>query len=720
MKKTRRIISLMALLLAVVTLCTACGGINFRTDDASKYVSITEAGYKNIALSLDKTVISDKDVEQVLFDLRFDNKKATKNDTGEEIKQYDIVRVRLAIYDKNGNVVYSGFGIDSAKYNEKDSAGNPTYTLAATNNLAIDIGYGEYADKEITLDSTNKIVLPVSFLNTLEEKLYNTETPVKIGDFKVDNRWDNTTTTGGTVLTQMETPLKGFFSISYASSFGSEGKPGSSGAPLVLDTYLYEGKEIAKNSYMEAIYLGLAELVKNGHKLYCKNTPINIHIVPAKEDFNKDELDGIAKNEPDSVYIKYDLDFENTKDGTNYQRGLITTSLMMAYVPVDDSMGNGEGYAEAIELNFAPGESYAGQYKGKNGETIKMAGETFTVRVFAESRTGYDFPALTKDFIKEHGEHGHFLDELTDADTDETAIAKYKAHLKEEMQGEVNDELTAEAKELFWEKALAAATTEGMKTPKSFAKAYRNEEIEYLEYLYYTLGYSALYDNFKEFAVSYVNMGFDSHYTDMFKKHMTPDANGNYKFTLQTNAEGKNTRESVKAAYKQLKDIFYKEGLEVAKERALTYLLADLLGVRLTEAQLEEKLLATVKKENDAAYEQVRDICTVDADEEEAEAKKELVNALLLSDKSNQAALNKLTFAQLASAYLRSYYGVGSLAELPKEMVTRESYLDAVDEETLYGAYQLEAVKEKLYEVNKGKITFVEVDTDGEKLEKDS
>ena len=78
----------------------------------------------------------------------------------------------------------------------------------------------------------------------------------------------------------------------------------------------------------------------------------------------------------------------------------------------------------------------------------------------------------------------------------------------------------------------------------------------------------------------------------------------------------------------------------------------------------------------------------------------------------------KKSFKQLATDYLRYCYGVDSLDKLPKDLVTKESYLKAVDEESLYGGYQLDAVKEKLYELNKQHITYVEVDTDGEKIEK--
>ena len=141
------------------------------------------------------------------------------------------------------------------------------------------------------------------------------------------------------------------------------------------------------------------------------------------------------------------------------------------------------------------------------------------------------------------------------------------------------------------------------------------------------------------------------------------------------------TRSSVRAAYKALTEIFYKEGLAVAKERALTFVLADILNVRLTAEQLDAKVMAAVKEENEKAHEQIRDICTVDADEKESDAKTELVNALLTSDSSNKTTLNKKSFKQLATDYLRYYYGVDSLDKLPKDLVTKESYLKAVDEQ---------------------------------------
>ncbi|MBO5754521.1 MAG: hypothetical protein J6R89_00535, partial [Clostridia bacterium] len=72
---------------------------------------------------------------------------------------------------------------------------------------------------------------------------------------------------------------------------------------------------------------------------------------------------------------------------------------------------------------------------------------------------------------------------------------------------------------------------------------------------------------------------------------------------------------------------------------------------------------------------------------------------------------------ELAKHYLLQSYGVSSLDKLPKDLVTRESYLSQVDKESLFGGYQLDVVKAELLKTNSATVTFTEVDTDGNKLE---
>ena len=66
MKRTRKTLSLVALLLAAVTLLSSCG-INYRKTDVSKYVTIGETGYKGVTLEVNKTIISDRDIDKELF-----------------------------------------------------------------------------------------------------------------------------------------------------------------------------------------------------------------------------------------------------------------------------------------------------------------------------------------------------------------------------------------------------------------------------------------------------------------------------------------------------------------------------------------------------------------------------------------------------------------------------------------------------------------------------
>ena len=719
MKKTRKILSLVALLLASVTLFTACG-VNYRTADAADYVTIGEKGYKNVALSVNKTIITERDIDKALFALRFENKTEIKEDaTDGKVKQYDVVDLRLAIYDDKKNLVFSQFGIDATKYNEKDSNKKPLYTVAPVGGLSLAIGYGEFAHKEITLDSGSKLTLPVEFLKGLENALYPSENAgLKAEDHQIKGLWKDKEKTQVAVDTPVPY-LDGFFTVTYTPGYEKDGvtNPGTSTGPVTIDTYMYEGKEQGTNSYTEAIYLGLAKYAEK-HDLYCKGngSPILIHVVPTAS------TEALPEGDASSVYIKYDLDFEDPKK-TNYKAGTISTSLVFAYIIHDTA---GEGAAEPLlakpipgadgkELTWTPGSTYEGEYKSGT-TTEKMAGKTFTVRAYIEKRTAYDFATEDADvakLIKEKGGHDH-IEGLTGTDAD--VISKYRDHLMEEMQEAADEDARLTAMTLLWQQAVKLSSADGKKSSHSFAKAYRNDEVEYLKYLYYDMGYSGRYDSFKEFAVSYANMGYDSHYTALLESYLTPDKDGKYKLPLEKNDKGENTRASIKAAYKQLESIFYQEGLKVAKERALTYLLADLLGVRLDEDALQAKLDEAVKKKNDETKETIRDTVTVDAGETEKEVKTELVNAL--SNGTNKTLLEKMTVKELASAYLRYYYGVDSVDKLPADLVTEESYLSVTDKESLFGGYQLDAVKEALFKTNESTITFVEVDTDGNKLDK--
>lgn len=733
MKKTKRILSLTALLLVAVTLLTSCG-VNYRTADAADYVSIGEAGYKNVALSVDKTVISDEDIAQIIFDLQFKNKTVKKetNDDG-KIKQYDVLSLRLAIYDDKKNVVFSQFGIDSSVYNNKDTKGK----VAAVKGIELPIGYGKYAFGDVTLDSTNKITLPEGFLRNLEGKLYDAtgeKELVWVNDHKIEDRFNS----DGSVITTMETPFNGYFSVAYSTSYTKSGAtsptPGTTAGPLTIDTYAYEGKEITgKNSYQDAIYLGLKKYAEN-NKIYCKGTetnslPISIHVVPTAS------TEELPAGDATSVYIKYDLDFENVASGKNYKKGTIATSILFAYVPyspapegdpryatpvgtVVDEDGNVVEYAMSYEF----GSDYEGTYKSGT-TTEKMAGKTFTICVYVEKRTPYELPALTADFIKDKADHADHMDDLTG--TDEEVLEKYKAHLKKEMQEEADKEARLVAMTLLWEKAVKAASTEGKKSSDAFAKAYKKEEINYFRYMYYDYNYygismSAVYDSFEEYVVLTVN---GAGYEDMLNASnlLTADKDGNKKLPLEKEegSSTKYTKASIKSCYRLVESILLEQGRRVAKERALTYLLADLLDVRMTEDELEAKLAEAVKKANEDAKESIRAAITVDtkAGETEEEVKKTLVNALLLSDSSNKKKLEAMSLEQLGKHYLLQTYGVASIDALPEDLVTEESYLNAADKETVFGGYQMDAVKEKLLELNKSTVTYVEVDTDGNKLE---
>ena len=726
MKRTSKILSLVALLLVAVTLLSSCG-INYRKTDVSKYVTIGETGYKGVTLEVNKTIISDRDIDKELFALQYNNRTVVdeKKDASinkSKIKQYDTLALRLAIYDSNNNLVFSQFGLDSSKYNATES------TIAAVSGLSFNVGYGEFGRTDVTLDSTKKITLPVDFLNSIEKAVYGDEaTHTLIDDFLIEGRWQRNDAgeKTGAVNNTMDTPFAGFFSVSYLPSYTKEGSSsailGSVTAPVTIDTYLYANKsEAGKNDFQEAIYKGLeayaAKMKENGLPLTCGKQVI-IHVVPVGATLTDDERtiknDLTNSSYTDQVVIEYNLDFESPTSGENYKRGKITTTILFAYAYGAATLGDTPTYVEPLTLTFTPGDTYEGEYK-VGSATEKMAGKDFTVRIFVEERTAYEMPELTAQFIKDKASHASHMDDLTG--TDEEVIAKYKAHLKEEMQADADKQALKDAKEALWKKVVASAK-EGEKSSASFAKKYMKEEVEYLKYMYYDYqsgAYKALADSYEKFAVMYVNWGFESHYTELLETYLEAGSDGSYQLPLADTTDA-----SYKAAYSQLESIFYKQGLAVAKERALVYLLADKLGIRLSDDELEAKLEAAVKKADEDAKETIRDMITVDEGETTDEVKTELKNALK-SLGIGETTLKDMTVEQLAKHYLLQYYSVSSYDELPKELVTRKSYLSQVDKEGLFGGYQLETLKNKLFETNESTITFVDVDTDGNKLDKDT
>ena len=109
MKKTTKILSAVALLLAALMLFSSCA-ITYRKADTSKYIQLTDGfDFRSFKLpsQIDKMVVTDTDVEEYinkeLFALR---EKADENvNLPDEYRDFDILTIRTVLYDKNGNLV---------------------------------------------------------------------------------------------------------------------------------------------------------------------------------------------------------------------------------------------------------------------------------------------------------------------------------------------------------------------------------------------------------------------------------------------------------------------------------------------------------------------------------------------------------------------------------------------------------------------------------------
>ena len=100
MKKTKRLISAAALLLAALMLFSSCA-VTYRDVDAAEYVSLTEGfDFKNITLSsdvvLDKMIVKDSDVAAHINNLLYAEREAVKDGVNREgpFAKYDMLTVR--------------------------------------------------------------------------------------------------------------------------------------------------------------------------------------------------------------------------------------------------------------------------------------------------------------------------------------------------------------------------------------------------------------------------------------------------------------------------------------------------------------------------------------------------------------------------------------------------------------------------------------------------
>lgn len=620
MKKTGKLISAVALLLAAMMLFSACA-ITYSEVDTSEYVQIAKNDYENVVLTIDKMFVEEQDVTDYINKLIYDGYSTevanSKNQPG-AFAAHDVITYRVFVYDKNGNLIEHTFGV--GKTDDKN-------VVPIVDALNLPLGFGVNSEK---------------LAQEIEAALLDPESPVLFEAHKIIYNNVNDEASGLTTLPPI-------VYLNYNSKYTKEGASDVKGdgdsttKPVHLVPYF--GKEQGKNDFIEAIYLGLKQVIETQAQKDPENpvTPskkttdvIEINVYPVGEAIPADAT--VSKT---AAHINYNLDFSGASTSETYQRGTIKVSLEGAVL-----MDVGAEGAFVLDSFDYPDDA-TGTYKDADDKNLnKKDAKDCTVYVYVDSRTKYECPAYDKAFILE--KLGFETDKTEDADV----IAAHRESIRKELQDECDAKAKKTAMSRLWDAAMKSTTL--LKEPKANVKEYVSMNMDNYKYLYYdpNMYFSNGAKNQKTSSGAYLYKDFEEFVTTM---HSTDGVT----YTTQ----------------EQVEDALYAEGLKKAKENLLAYHLADALGVRYTE----EQLLAMAKEKGTAwAKEQVdglREAYTPAKDATEEE-KQKLADALL---------------------YNLGFTGVDQITD---DLYTWEDYVAYYGESALYGAYHMDAVMEKLYELN--------------------
>lgn len=638
MKKTTKILSAVALLLAALMLFSACS-ISYRTADTADYIQIAENAYRAVTLAIDKMVVDADDVKQFINDLRYQNKKVIKSSSDTNapyvtgaVAAYDVLSLRYLMYDEEGNLVAHNFSIDS-----KQSGSSKLVLLQGT---SLPIGFWPIGDPSSLNEGLDA---------WFEEQIFGDGSAP--ADYPSHVIGSNLLGDAATGITELPEILFCTFKSSYSTT-GTTGDSATTVTPLHITKLLEQAKAGGTNSYNQAIALGLEQVITKlkageyaeGAKLK-PGSKITINVYP-----NESDIPEGAAYEVDNAHIVYKMDFSNVKTGTSYDKGKI--ELTVSGVSTPDT---GASALKPAGTYTYPSDA-TGKYKTEKGDSHDIKDTKCTAYIFFEERVGYEYPAYNAEFIKTTaGFASHKTDEAE-------LKAEYEESVRKDLQEDCD--LTAKKKAMsrLWDTAVKNTTL--VKTPTANVKAYQKNELNYYKYLYYDYGYgnSGYYDDFEDFVVTMYSasgVSYDS-------------------FAAVENA-------------------IWADGVQQAKENLLTYYLADALGVRLTEAQLDEKLAAYAAK----------------VAKEEVDYLKETY--AFVDGESDTNRNNK-------KAWLEAN-GFTDASQIPDDFIKASDALEAIEDdknalESILGGFQLDVVMEKLYDINLegGTLTHPEADYDESKL----
>lgn len=678
MKKTKRLASVLALLLAALMLFSSCA-ISYKEADPTEYVQLVNGfDFRNFKLDaeIEKMVVKDEDVathiNKLLFALREKSETAVNQPGAFDL--YDTLSIRTLVYDKDGNLIStdSNFSIADSK-TPTDENGR----LTLSSDKALYLGYG--------------VGLNTGLMKALEDKLFlNPEDVYLLQNYRIEGK--NVSGLESGALGAI--PVIGYVSYSATYKKGNTTHDASGRVDAATPMHFEKiGADIAVNGegagnkYDEIIYLGLKELIERQASVEDKqikpttgkgkDNALTIKVFPTA---NAEALEDASLYGDRSTAIAYDINFEDLSSSENYAEGTITVYLQGSIDFTSEAVTPG-----AFVTTYTYPEDSEGTYKvGTTTKKLKDAGEC-TVYTYITERAPYTRPEYNADTVKNK------LNFTTDKTEDNEVIEEYEASIMKELQ-DACDAITKEkAKAALWTALLK--NTKLIKDPVANIKAFQNEIIDLAKANYYDGGlcYQTQKDKNGN-VIGYLYDDFNDYLKTFYRSYQTQHPNGD--------TTSKLTRE-------EIDNDLYARGRELVKESLIVYYLADQIGCRYTDAELlamaEKRGTAWAEEQIKAGREYIIESNSVETlSKQYSDAKKKEQFFKNNEVKSFEEYLAKL-LERYSEAYGQEFKSWTAFAETvyPDDAYNWENYVEAMQgEETLYGTYHYEVVLEKIYEAN--------------------
>ena len=683
MKKTRRLLSVLALLMAALMLFSSCA-ISYKEVNPGDYVQFVDGfDFKSFKLAaetkIEQMIVKDEDVEAHINKLLFALREEVKNSEGKPhvnqpgpFNKYDTLSIRTVIYDKDGKLVAYDFSTDSKTPKNEDG------TLNLTSDKALYLGYGTG--------------LNTGLMQTLEEALYlSAEDVLLMQNYLVVGKNVGGSKTGA--LGAM--PAIGFvsYSTTYKKADGNDhDAPKGKITAATFKHFEKIGNDIAADGagkgdkYDEILYLGLKELIErqasiDGKQITPaattgKDTALTIKVYPTATGIPEEE--GLFGDK--STAIAYDINFEDPSATTGFSEGTITVWLQSTIDFTFDAVTPG-----AFVTSYTYPDDAAGNYVSDSSKKLKDAGEC-SVYVYITERAPFTRPDYNADTVKNK------LEFATDKTEDAEVIEEYEASIKSELQEKCDAITKKAAKEALWEALMA--NTKLIKDPVRNIKNYRREVIDAAKANYYDGGLSLKTQTDK-------NGNVIGYYYDDFDHYLTVT------FYPSFQQQYNNGDTTYKKNRQEIDDDLYARGRELVKLNLVTYYLADLFDCRFTDAELlemaQKRGAAWAQEQIKSGRDYIIETNTVEKLSSQYTDKTKREQFFKTNEvESFEEYLEKL-LGQYSEAYGETFENWEQVAKkiYPDDYLDWEDYVEYMQgEESLYGTYHYELVLEKLYEAN--------------------